>query len=50
MYQKFYNLSEKPFKIVPNPKSLFLSPRYENALTYLEYGLTEKTGFIHADR
>lgn len=46
MYQKFYNLSEKPFKIVPNPKSLFLSPRYENALTYLEYGLMEKNGFI----
>ncbi len=46
MYKKFYNLNEKPFKIVPNPNFLFLSPRYENALTYLEYGLSEKSGFI----
>ncbi|MBA4367099.1 MAG: general secretion pathway protein GspA [Desulfobacterium sp.] len=46
MYKKFYNLNEKPFKIVPNPNFLFLSPRYENALTYLEYGLAEKSGFI----
>ena len=46
MYEKFYHLKEKPFKIIPNPNALFLSSRYENALTYLEYGLTEKTGFI----
>ncbi len=46
MYKKFYNLNEKPFKIVPNPNFFFLSPRYENALTYLEYGLAEKSGFI----
>ncbi len=46
MYKKFYNLNEKPFKIVPNPNSLFLSPRHENALTYMEYGLAEKSGFI----
>jgi general secretion pathway protein A len=33
-------------KSCPIQISFFLSPRYENALTYLEYGLAEKSGFI----
>lgn len=46
MYSKHYGLSSKPFSIVPNPEILFLSKNHENALTYLEYGLNEKVGFI----
>ncbi len=46
MYEKHYGLTGKPFSIVPNPEVLFLSKNHENALTYLEYGLTEKVGFI----
>jgi type II secretory pathway predicted ATPase ExeA/LysM repeat protein len=46
MYTKHYGLSSKPFSLVPNPEILFLSPNHENALTYLEYGLSEKAGFI----
>lgn len=46
MYEKFYKLKEKPFRIVPDPAYLFMSPKHQNALTYLEYGLTEGTGFI----
>ncbi|MFA5905761.1 MAG: hypothetical protein WC836_17645, partial [Desulfobacula sp.] len=46
MYTKFYGFREKPFNLVPNPSYLFLSERYRNALTFLEYGLTEKIGFV----
>jgi putative secretion ATPase (PEP-CTERM system associated) len=46
MYANHYGLTAKPFSIVPNPHVLFLSKHHENALTYLEYGLTEKVGFI----
>ena len=46
MYEKFYGLKEKPFQIVPNPAYLYKSPKHLNALTYLEYGLSENVGFI----
>jgi len=34
----------QPF--VPNPSFMYLSPKHQNALTYLEYGLMESIGFI----
>lgn len=46
MYENFYGFKEKPFQIVPNPEYLYLSDNHRNALTYLEYGLTENVGFI----
>lgn len=46
MYESHYGLTAKPFSIVPNPNILFLSKNHANALTYLEYGLSEKAGFI----
>lgn len=46
MYEKFYGFKEKPFQIVPNPNFLYLTSKHQNALTYLEYGLTEGVGFI----
>ncbi|MCP4670995.1 MAG: AAA family ATPase [Desulfobacula sp.] len=46
MYKQFYGFQEKPFNLVPNPAYLFLSSKHANALTFLEYGLTEKIGFV----
>jgi len=46
MYKEFYGFKEKPFNLVPNPAYLFLSTKHANALTFLEYGLTEKVGFV----
>jgi putative secretion ATPase (PEP-CTERM system associated) len=46
MYKTFYGFSEKPFSIASNPAFLYLSEGHENALTYLEYGITENSGFI----
>ncbi|RLC05806.1 MAG: general secretion pathway protein GspA [Deltaproteobacteria bacterium] len=46
MYKEFYGFKEKPFNLVPNPSYLFLSTKHANALSFLEYGLTEKVGFV----
>jgi general secretion pathway protein A len=46
MYESHYGLTTKPFSLVPNPEILFLSKNHLNALTYLEYGLSERAGFI----
>jgi len=46
MYEDFYKFKEKPFQIVPNPGYLYKSDKHQNALTYLEYGLSENVGFI----
>ncbi len=46
MYTEFFGFMEKPFSLVPNPNYLYLSSKHENALTFLEYGLREKIGFV----
>ena len=46
MYESFYNLSVKPFELLPNPEFLFFSKSHKKALTYLNYGITERAGFI----
>jgi len=45
MYTSFFNLNEKPFELLPNPKFLFLSKGHKKALSYLEYGIQERAGF-----
>ena len=46
MYETFYGMVEKPFDIRPNPKFLYLSKKYETALTFLEYGLMDNIGAL----
>jgi general secretion pathway protein A len=46
MYTKFYGFNEKPFTLVPNPNYLYQGARHSHALAFLEYGLTEKIGFV----
>ena len=46
MYCTHFGFREKPFNIVPNPAFLYPSAKHRTALTYLEYGLSEGTGFI----
>lgn len=46
MYTEFFGFTEKPFNLVPDPNYLFLSSRHEKALTFLEYGLSERVGFV----
>ena len=46
MYESFYGLKEKPFKILPDPGYLYMSQGHENAYTHLEYAIAENKGFV----
>lgn len=46
MYENYFGFKLKPFQTIPNPDFFYMSPKHENALIYLEYGLMERTGFI----
>jgi len=46
MYEAFFNLRKKPFELVPDPEFIFLSRSHKKALTYLDYGIRERAGFI----
>lgn len=46
MYQRYFNLSENPFTIAPNPRYFYLSDQHREALAHLQYGLNENGGFI----
>ena len=45
MYEAFYNLTEKPFTLLPDPGFLYLSDKHQMALTLLDYGLHDHAGF-----
>jgi general secretion pathway protein A len=46
MYENFFSLIEKPFKLVPNPAYLFLSKSHEEALAHLNYAMAQGDGFV----
>jgi putative secretion ATPase (PEP-CTERM system associated) len=46
MYEAFFNLTMKPFELLPNPDFLFLSRSHRKVLMYLDYGIQERAGFI----
>jgi len=46
MYKSFFNLTSKPFDLLPNPYFLYLSKSHKRALTYLDYAIRERAGFI----
>ena len=46
MYESFFKLRNKPFDLLPDPRFIFLSRSYKKAITYLDYGIRERSGFI----
>ncbi len=46
MYESFFNLTQKPFDLLPDPDFLFLSSSHKKVLSYLDYGIRERVGFI----
>jgi general secretion pathway protein A len=46
MYRSFFNLTCKPFDLNPNPAFMYLSRTHKKALTYLDYGIRERVGFV----
>jgi type II secretory pathway predicted ATPase ExeA len=45
MYEKFYNLTERPFQILPDPSFLYMSKAHSVALTLLQYSIQNRQGF-----
>jgi general secretion pathway protein A len=46
MYEKFYNLRERPFALSPDPEYLYLSRVHREAMDSLRYGIESRAGFI----
>lgn len=46
MYNSFFGFTHKPFQLTPDPEFLFLSRVHKRALTYLNYGIADNSGFI----
>lgn len=46
MYERFYNLRERPFALSPDPDYLYLSRVHREALDSLRYGIESRAGFI----
>ncbi len=46
MYESFFDLSERPFSLRPDPAFLYLSHQHSLALSMLEFSLTGQAGFV----
>ena len=46
MYERFYQLRERPFALSPDPEYLYPSRVHQEALGYLRYGLETQAGFV----
>jgi type II secretory pathway predicted ATPase ExeA len=45
MYQRYFELTERPFSETPNGKMFFLSPQHREGLAHLEYNILDGKGF-----
>ncbi len=46
MYEAFFGLKEKPFKITPDTRYFFPSARHMDALNHMVYAIQERRGFV----
>ncbi|MDT0582617.1 MULTISPECIES: XrtA/PEP-CTERM system-associated ATPase [Alteromonadaceae] len=46
MYESYYGLNSKPFQLTPDPAFFYASKLHKRAMSYLQYGLSQKEGFI----
>jgi putative secretion ATPase (PEP-CTERM system associated) len=46
MYERFYQLRERPFALTPDPDYLYPSRVHKEALSYLRYGIEGHAGFV----
>jgi general secretion pathway protein A len=44
VYKPFFGLRERPFDLTPNPRYLYLTPRHQEALSNLQYGIVGRRG------
>jgi putative secretion ATPase (PEP-CTERM system associated) len=46
MYEKYFQLRERPFALSPDPDYLYPSKVHQEALSYLRYGIEGHAGFV----
>src|SRR5437762_3840338 len=46
MYTRYFGLQDNPFALPPDPRYLYMSTRYQEALAHLTYGITQGGGFV----
>lgn len=46
MYEEYYNLKDRPFRLRPDHRFFFESRGHRRALAYLRYGIARREGFI----
>jgi general secretion pathway protein A len=46
MYELFFGVQQAPFKLTPDPKFLYLTPQYQEALAGLAYAILARKGFV----
>lgn len=46
MYERHFGFTERPFELTANPRYLFLTERYREALGTLTYGLASRKGML----
>ena len=46
MYEEFFHLDQRPFRLTPDVSFFFPSAQHRRALANLEYGLYEGEGFV----
>src|SRR5215469_3629654 len=46
MYQQFYKLARGPFEVSPDPYFFFPTPRHNEGLALLNYGVLRRKGFV----
>jgi putative secretion ATPase (PEP-CTERM system associated) len=46
MYEKYFQLRERPFALSPDPDYLYPSRVHQEALSYLRYGIEGRAGFV----
>jgi putative secretion ATPase (PEP-CTERM system associated) len=46
MYEKYFQLRERPFALSPDPEYLYPSRVHQEALSYLRYGIEGRAGFV----
>lgn len=46
MYREFYNLTRNPFEVSPDPYFFYPTPRHNEALALLNYGVIRRKGFV----
>ncbi len=46
MYTKYYGLTGKPFSIIPDPDTVYMSENHQEALAILRYGVIDRKGFL----